>query len=358
MKEKILLRLIYTAGFCAAAIFLVAKIEPLASFAVGDPYKYGDLFMFCKVSNFKTELPPVVSPVLPSTQDSSESLYFFGDSFSIADRGCPNLPAQVSISLNRKIEHIVASQVDFNFFYPTVYFEAMNTGNDKKKVVFLEMAERNISGFYSKLPASSSKNTQKLGLVAALRPKLKNLYERWFIGEDKNIEFLVKNSILLRGAVEFMNTRRFEYFEQIAPEISSYTLNPPFLFFAEEADKNLKTSFYAEHSDSLICQLAVNIAAQQQQLQSKYNARLIFIPIPNKYTIYHRLVTSAHYDGFLPRLSAELKKRHVETIELYDTFLSSEELLYFPSDTHWNKKGIEICRDLILRHLKQPLGCK
>jgi hypothetical protein len=69
---------------------------------------------------------------------------------------------------------------------------------------------------------------------------------------------------------------------------------------------------------------------------------MIFLPIPSKYTIYHKVVNDDPYNKFLPRLFAGLEERDVPYIDLYSEYIKHDEILYYGTDTHWNQKGVDI----------------
>ena len=63
-----------------------------------------------------------------------------------------------------------------------------------------------------------------------------------------------------------------------------------------------------------------NIADLRDKLKEMYNLDMVFLPIPSKYTIYHKLINQDPYNNFLPRLYEGLDKRGVPTINLYDEY--------------------------------------
>jgi hypothetical protein len=75
------------------------------------------------------------------------------------------------------------------------------------------------------------------------------------------------------------------------------------------------------------------------------------MPIPNKYTLYHKFINNDAYNDFLPRLFAELDKRHICYIDVYHEFKNNSDTLYFGTDTHWNSKGIDIALNVLLEKM-------
>jgi hypothetical protein len=63
------------------------------------------------------------------------------------------------------------------------------------------------------------------------------------------------------------------------------------------------------------------------------------------------MVDNHPYNNFLPRLYKELDKRHVRYVNLYHEFISSTDILYYGTDTHWNKKGVDRALELTLEKM-------
>ena len=148
-----------------------------------------------------------------------------------------------------------------------------------------------------------------------------------------------------------VGTFAFRWFGIISNATPVYSLNHPFLFYVEETTGQ-ETGYYFPHSDSVIVAIAENLEMMNDALQRHYNAQLVFMPIPNKYTIYHTLVNSDTYDDFLPRLCGEAERRGVRTIQLFQRFKDSKDILYFPTDSHWNERGMMIALDETLKVLR------
>ena len=65
-------------------------------------------------------------------------------------------------------------------------------------------------------------------------------------------------------------------------------------------------------------------------------------PIPGKMTVYGRDYGAGAYNNFLPQLYERLEENGVPVIKIFDEFMASDEMLFYPTDTHWNSNGIEI----------------
>lgn len=86
---------------------------------------------------------------------------------------------------------------------------------------------------------------------------------------------------------------------------------------------------------------------------SRHGVRFVFMPVPNKETIY---LPGLHKRGeLLDQIFLRMTQLGVETIQLQPAFLShqasSPELLYQTDDTHWNEKGVRLSADLVSKAL-------
>ena len=86
----------------------------------------------------------------------------------------------------------------------------------------------------------------------------------------------------------------------------------------------------------------------------------IFVPVPNKESIYYELLPKERLPlkgkNFLTELKQQLDARGVKSIDTYSHFRSAfliGERVYFPDDTHWNTPGIELTADLIAKEIRK-----
>jgi len=71
---------------------------------------------------------------------------------------------------------------------------------------------------------------------------------------------------------------------------------------------------------------------------------------------YHKVRPEDTYDEFLPRLYDELEKTGITHVNIYNDFIKSEEPLYYGTDTHWNKNGVDITIERLLELFQQKKG--
>ena len=108
------------------------------------------------------------------------------------------------------------------------------------------------------------------------------------------------------------------------------------------------------------------IADKLEKLSIAFNKRgikFIFVPVPNKESIYVELLPENKQPikniTFLSRLKKELDTRGVTSVDTYSLFRSSFQTgtrMYFADDTHWNSVGIELTSDLVAREIGMSLN--
>jgi len=344
-KEKILLYLIYLAGIISLMVFITTKSETLMLRATEGMYDDGDLYRFAKILFFKTELPPPECgyDTDPGTDPDTSEIFVIGDSFMESCRGHKRFPDMLSDRLGDTVYPVFAGQV-WEYFDPVYVFWKNNITRDKRRIVLLERVERYIIHTYG--TATDHDTSAFLEEAEAQTVTYWSVQRRrWFTEAEKNYEVFLTSSDYMTPLMEIWNTFRFIVLKQISDETPVYSLNPPFLFEAEEALPGHVTSFYYPHTDSLIGQIAENITAMKDILLERYNAELVFMPVPNPYTLYRSLVNNDPYDNYLPRLCARLEENGVRTVRLYEKFSESGKILFFPTDTHWNAEGARLAAD-------------
>jgi hypothetical protein len=352
-KEKFLLYSIYLAGIISLMVFIITKSETLMDIATAGMFSDGDLYRFAKIYSFKTKLPPqeCTDDKLTETDPDTTSVIVIGDSFMETCRGHKRFPVQISERLGQPVCSVYAGWMP-EYFDPAYYCWKNKLDREKKRIILLERVERYLIYSYG-AEQDEDTSTFQGNENTSMEDRWSVQKRRWFTEAGKNYEVFLTSSDYTTPLIELWNTFRFTALKQISSETPVYSLNPPFLFEAEEVSRSEVTSFYYPHTDSLIAQIANNIALQKEVLLADYNAELVFMPVPNPYTLYHTFINNDTYDNFLPRLCTELEKRGVRTIQLYEKFREAKNILYFPTDTHWNAEGATIAVDQAMNVLSQ-----
>jgi len=100
---------------------------------------------------------------------------------------------------------------------------------------------------------------------------------------------------------------------------------------------------------------AANVVRGYDQLFKNNGIRFIFLPIPEKESIYYGQLGITK-PLFLDRLTAELQAQGIETVELQRAFEHAFQrgvVLYRRDDTHWNENGVRIAADLLAERMSQ-----
>jgi hypothetical protein len=77
----------------------------------------------------------------------------------------------------------------------------------------------------------------------------------------------------------------------------------------------------------------------------------VFLPVPAKQTLYAEDVDS-YTRNFIATLVARLRAEGVDAVDLATPFQAQKDNgLYFPYDTHWNKKGTALAAEVIAKQI-------
>jgi hypothetical protein len=340
--DKAIKMLMYALGIAATSVFLISKNADALFKLTSYEYSFGDLYRFCKIKEFRPGKPICSMPVRLHDNiaqgDSIDShlifkdgdLLLIGDSFSFCDWGQKPFHVQLSQGLGRPVFSIYNHHHMHLWQCPYVFL-ASQTSNHSKTILIYEIVERSILENFSSPIKTNGIDSE---INVSWRRQLKNAL---LSNTEERQETLLKHNCITSPVISFWNTAVFELFRQMPAETPLYSLDPPFLFFKDET-----TCFQTVHDDELISRLANNIAEFNNTLSERFNCTLVFIPIPNKITIYSKLATKKPYDDFLPRLYNALKSRGVCTVNILQEFKNDSQLVYWPTDTHWNDRGIKI----------------
>jgi hypothetical protein len=104
---------------------------------------------------------------------------------------------------------------------------------------------------------------------------------------------------------------------------------------------------------------AVAVLTRYHEVLKAQGVRFIFLPIPNKETIYYEYLGTPR-PRFLPDLQERLRARGIEVVDTQsafeDAFRNRHERLYHPDDTHWNADGSRLAADLLSRRIRSAGG--
>jgi hypothetical protein len=361
MKEKILRHAITLAGILCFLIYLGSRFLPLMNVMLVEKMDtelqefttYGDLYYYNCISHFRGDYPEQIrryrlSDKNPNMEESD--LLTFGDSFFDVSFQ-RTLPERIADTTGLKVySYITQDPWNANPFC------ILNTSSLEReaepRVFIFETVERNISKKFSEpYDAGCQAPFER---YQGFGEKLLN--EFIFKSNDEQLfNLMLKRSWVTHSLYSLFSTIKFDLFGTISSMTPEYTLEPePWLFYANSIDDGPGT-FYYDYTREEIETYAANIAHLSRELKRVYNLDMVFMLIPNKYSLYNDKVNQDTYNGFVPALQEELDRVGVRYIDLYNPFKDSDQVLYYGTDTHWNKDGVDLALELTLSALKQQL---
>lgn len=359
MKEKILYWSMNVAGIICLFLYISSRYLPLMNLILVEKMdlelqefiKYGDLYYNNCIAHFKEDFPDQIRRYRLSDKNpemNNADILSYGDSFfDISFQ--ETLPERLTDSLKQKVySYITQDPTNSNPF--CLLNEKGYARTDDPRIFILESAERNIPIKYERPYDSDCKkiSVQFEGFFQRI------LNEYIFKYNDEQLfNLILKRSYLTYGIFSFYSTLKFDWFNQISSLTPLYRVSPdPWLFYSKSID-NGPGSFYYDFTPQEVNIYADNLARISKELRSNYNLEMIFMAIPNKYSLYSRIVSKDQYNGFIPALQEALDIRGVKYIDLYTPFSSSSDTLYFGTDTHWNKKGVDMALDITVNSIER-----
>jgi len=330
-KRKLLFINFLLVGLLCLEAVVVSKHPGLGrKFIRADMRRYGELYDMCKIATFKIVNPPVEVPQVPNHPANECEVIFAGDSFFGNHVGKifeKNTGIHVYNIWLKDWKHPVDALREIKY-----------APNPKTRHIVVELSELPIQQGYFDVFFSRDPSPPRI-LFWEMNEKIKN-----YLVDRQSLEYLLSENPIVAKLLELRNTFRFLVFRDISSKTPVYSLNPPMLHFFRSIDGNR-----LHKSEEKIELLADRIAALGAELERTYGLKMIFMPIPNKYSIYgydygkYRYNSNGEkYDDFLPRLKTKLDRRGVMSVDLYAEFRDSKEPIFEPSDNHWNTHGVTL----------------
>jgi hypothetical protein len=113
---------------------------------------------------------------------------------------------------------------------------------------------------------------------------------------------------------------------------------------------------YARKSERILDSMATILSEFSQRLKQAYNIDLVYVVIPNKYSIYNDFIRPYFYDNYIAQVSEKLRAKGVPFIDLYSVYMNystdDSRLLYFPNDTHFTPFGKRLLVEAAIKELR------
>jgi hypothetical protein len=357
MKNMIMKGLVSMVGLICLYAFLAVRFEPLFNLIMKEKVlpeyfentKYGELYYYNYIKHFREkDLPHYITKYRHTSKHpkiADADILTFGDSYFDFSRMI-TFPERLSDTLHKKVYY----ERFFDDHRPLHYLKKQHYVKSGPKLMIYESTERYVPFRFLNKHEDNYVEPAKRSAVREFFSAAKKFI---FVHESElKYSVMLNRSIFTTGIYSVVSTFKFDAFGYIPETTPTYCLKPDnsWLFHEEEVDDK-NTSFYYRFSDEEINTICDNIADLAQQVREKYNLYMVFLPIPSRYAIYHELLNQDSYNNFLPRIYEGLEKRGVPVVKLYDLYKNSDEILYYSTDTHWNKKGLDIALDETLKVL-------
>ena len=348
MKETLLKFSFFSLGTICCAIFIMIRVADSHKLIMSKKFKqYGELYNFSMVDNFKEVLPenldtPNSNGEYMKYRNSTKhpeineaDILTFGDSFFYYPRHT-SFPERLADSLNKKVFYE-------NYYNPLAVLNTKKYIKGERKAVIYEIGERGISTRFSvkmnpkEIAPAPTKSKPIVQVLSSTQAEIR--YNR-----------ILQKSIFSNYIYSSIATLKYNVFGYMSSLTPVYNEDTKFLFFFDTINGK-RTSYQYKYTEIEIEKICSNIEYLKNQLSEKYNLELVFIPIPSKITIYDYMVGWNDYNDLLPNLYRALDSRNIKNVNLYKPFKASNEILYYPTDTHWNKNGVDLALNTTIQYL-------
>lgn len=308
--------------------FVMGNVNQLGRPFTISNYEFGDLYDYCLVDHFRYERE--VREYREDDTFQNADIITIGDSFFRSTYEGEHFSNLLEEHAERDVYHVPVSGIN-----PAEYLKNMDMDRSSQKILILSTVEREIFNRNYSLQYA-----ENLGITDKIEKSMVRISNELFVNED--VRYFLKRNILLFHFNRMMANVRFNMLGEIDGNIDYYSKERNFLFFKRAGDFNRRIKYLNE-----IEALVKDLKALHTYLDSEYNIKLIFVPIPNKYSIYHDYIDtdrSYQYDNFMPDLSKMLTEEGVDNINVYELFTSYRDssdakLLYYEQDTHYSYFG-------------------
>lgn len=133
---------------------------------------------------------------------------------------------------------------------------------------------------------------------------------------------------------------------------NSYQSSVDGSLFFYRYDAVLALNNYAP-SDADVARVTARLVEYRDFLAAR-GVDFVFLPVPNKLTVYYDLLPLENQPTFLSRLIRSLEANDVRVVDTFELFNREAEagFLYFKDDTHWNERAIRLAQSELLRELE------
>lgn len=307
-----------------------------------DNFTNGDLYNFCEIDDYKEVIK--CNKIEATNKLENCNILTLGDSFFASSLDSDNFANELQKKSGHRIYNIdsdtdlFSSQVDM----PIAYFDGINYRSNKRRLLILETVER-----YS-LKRSELYNLVKRGGTTKRMVLGNKLFD------NSDIEHFFKNNIVVKPVYKYINNARYRLFGTIDHAIGKYSRSKAMLFFREDIEFSNKAK-----TDKVVNAMVANVTRLSNTLKCKYNIDLVYVIIPDKFSIYNDYVTDNYkYDNFIPAVAKKLTSNGISVVDIYSKYMEyrskpGAKLLYYGSDTHFTPTGKQLLIEECIKVIEQ-----
>lgn len=299
--------------------------SPLGS----DKYKYGDLYGFSYLKDFKIK-PEKKKLTVNSNKPRSINLYALCDSYLWSFVKSDSLLEYVNRYKYARLGYgeQIEETLDTNF----------------TNILIIEVTERQVRKYLSDtkelfLSMRVSKDHPER-LEQRGKGSIWKLIERNLFNDDinQNLEFNLFEYSLLTPVKEFKASLFFNLFGRVNKDVS-VSSDKKYLFYGPTTDNFSGTSSFSNVSDEEVFKIISTINIAYYHYKELGFDEIYLSIIPNPISILEP--GYGNYNHLLERIQNN-KDLKMPYINVYPQFKETKSELYYRSDTHWNYNGLEI----------------
>jgi len=331
----------------ALVIVLCGKVPSIGKkFIVQGPADRfsGDLYRLCEVDRFRESIE--VLRQAPTAPLEEADIITLGDSFFNSALHSDLFASELATESGYAVHNLAGGNFFEPFSYPLAYLKAISYKPDRRRILILESVERSSLERTSTFSSAGGSTANSLNAVA------------FKLLKNNDVEYFFKNNIVIHPAMKWVKNLRFDWFGSIDKAIGAYSMNPDMLFYQRDLDFAARPK-----PDPVLDRAADRVADLARILRSRYNLDLLFVIVPDKYSVYRDYLDKEKpYDRYIPRLVSRLRERGVPAVDLYSAYarfrLQDQRPLYFAGDTHYTAAGKMILVDECVRQIAEINGRK
>ncbi len=214
---------------------------------------------------------------------------------------------------------------------------------EKPKMIIFSVVERSLNSLRAFTPKENISFGQRI-----IESFINVIPSAFFVYADRLVKFNLLRYLSAKiNPVELVDKFKI----QKNGKTSEIQKKPKMLFYNESPDLSRK--------DTLSSQTITALASYQNYC-NKMGIQLIFVPVPDKESVYGARSSSGNQSIFsaLNQLDTLKSKNGIRTINVLHLYNQSkikepERLLYQYDDTHWNAYGVKMVADDLFRQIQE-----